>query len=90
MSQENYSPYCSVCGACGEEGCCSALVCSQEDGDYCETYLKELRFGYAVNKQLHNELYNKLSKELQEEWDKIWNEAYDNIFKSDEEDSQLA
>lgn len=91
MSQENYSPYCPICSACGEDGCCSALCCQQHpDGDYCETYLKELRFGYALNKQFYKELYNKLSKELQEECDKIWEETYDNIFKSDEEDNQLA
>lgn len=89
MSQENYSPYCSICDACGEDGCCSALSCQQHpDGDYCASYLKELRFGYALNKQFHRELYDKLSTELQEEWDKIWDETYDNIFKSDEEDNQ--
>jgi len=37
------SPYCSACGGCGEEGCCSPLMCKQSDnGDYCSTYLDDL------------------------------------------------
>ena len=79
--KENYSPYCPICSACGEDGCCSALSCKQHsDGHYCETYLKELRFGYALNKQFQRELYDKLSTELKEEWDKIWDKTYDKYF----------
>lgn len=36
--------YCKHCGACGEEGCCSGEMCTNEkDGLYCEYYkwLKE-------------------------------------------------
>lgn len=80
----DYSPYCQICDACGEDGCCSALSCQQHpDGAYCETYLKELKFGYTLNKQFYKELYDKLPKELQEECDLMWDQVYDNIFKSE-------
>ena len=49
----NYSPYCKICSACGEEGCCSPLNCSQhKDGEYCELYLKDLKFAYQSNKEI--------------------------------------
>jgi uncharacterized protein YxeA len=51
----NYSPYCKICSACGEEGCCSPLNCSQhKDGEYCELYLKDLKFAYQSNKEILN------------------------------------
>jgi hypothetical protein len=49
----NYFPYCKICSACGEEGCCSPLNCSQhKDGEYCEWYLKDLKFAYQSNKEI--------------------------------------
>jgi hypothetical protein len=27
--EEDYNPYCTVCTACGEDGCCSALACGR-------------------------------------------------------------
>jgi hypothetical protein len=50
---DNYSPYCKICSACGEEGCCSPLNCSQhKDGEYCEWYLRDLKFAYQSNKEI--------------------------------------
>ncbi len=50
MSEENeyFSPYCTICGACGEDGCCPATVCKQAGGDYCDFYLQELKLAYLV------------------------------------------
>lgn len=78
---DNESPYCPICDACGEDGCCSALNCEQHpDGDYCTTYLRDLKFGYKMNRWFENNLEHKLPKELQEEynrvWDKVWDETY--------------
>ena len=78
----NDSPYCPVCDACGEDGCCSAINCKQDpNGHYCETYLKDLKFGYKMDKWIADNLYHKMPKELQAEydlaWDKIWDEVYE-------------
>ena len=52
-TEDSYNPYCSVCDSCGEDGCCSALNCKQSNnGKYCETYLKNLQFGYRMFKDL--------------------------------------
>lgn len=76
------SPYCTVCGSCGEDGCCSALSCQQHpDGDYCQTYLKELQFGYKMYRQLH-ELVSE-DERYKDQIDKMWNEEYDLTFKSE-------
>ena len=65
--QEEYSPYCPVCTACGEEGCCSPMGCSQDpNGDYCKGYLKDLKHGYAMNEWVQKNLLNEelIPKEL--------------------------
>jgi hypothetical protein len=37
MDEELRSPYCPICEACGEDGCCPATSCEQHpDGDYCK------------------------------------------------------
>ena len=80
--EEEYNPYCPICDSCGEDGCCSATSCKQHpEGKYCETYLKELKFGYLM--------YHKLSElidgdeKYQSEVDKIWDELYDKVFKDE-------
>lgn len=30
--------YCSLCGACGEEGCCPGDMCEGKGGLYCDHY----------------------------------------------------
>ena len=78
--KDNYNPYCSKCGGCGEDGCCPASMCTQDGGDYCEYYLKELKFGYVMHKFFYNNLFNSLTKEQQDIYDKEWNKQYDIIF----------
>lgn len=45
--EKEQSSYCKICSACGEEGCCSPLLCQQhKDGAYCDWYLRDLKYGY--------------------------------------------
>jgi len=82
-SKQNYnSPYCSVCDACGEEGCCSALACQQsKDGDYCESYLRDLKFHYALEKWASNEIIRKLPKDLQKKYNDKWDDLWEIYYK---------
>lgn len=78
---DNESPYCPVCDACGEEGCCSATACEQHpDGSYCATYLKDLKFGYRMNKFFENEIADYLSPYAKEKYNDEWNRIYDEIY----------
>lgn len=83
MAEEiDYSPYCKECEACGEEGCCSALQCSQSpNGDYCATYLMDLRFGYAMNKWAETYLIDKLTDEQRALYNEVWDNHYDLIYE---------
>lgn len=48
---KNENPYCKICSGCGEDGCCSAMMCEQsKDGAYCESYLLDLKFAYLMYK----------------------------------------
>lgn len=77
---EEYNPYCPICSACGEDGCCSATSCKQHpDGDYCETYLKDLHFSYLMYKDLMNMLDG--DEKYDKQIDEIYNENYDIIYK---------
>jgi hypothetical protein len=81
-NENTYLPYCKECDACGEEGCCSALVCKQsEKGDYCKGYLRDLRFGY----QMYRDLMEIVSEDpkYKEQIDKIWDENYERFYKKD-------
>jgi hypothetical protein len=78
--EDNYSPYCKVCNACGEEGYCMPTFCQQSpDGKYCESYLLDLKFGYLMFLELHELIYKDpiYEKELKT----IYNRVYDEIYK---------
>ena len=80
IEEEYTSPYCPVCDACGEDGCCSAMSCQQHpDGHYCKTYLRDLKFGYRMYKELMRLIED--DKKYKEQVDKIWDETYDGIYK---------
>lgn len=73
--------YCPVCKACGEEGCCSALMCRQDkDGSFCSIYLQHLRFGYRIARALDEKLYPELSPELKQIYDQCWEEEYGEVY----------
>jgi hypothetical protein len=85
---DRYSPYCPVCSGCGEDGCCSAMVCKQNpEGHYCETYLKDLKFGYKMYRKLLGliEEDEKYREQVNRIWDETWDSIYD-IKDKEEED----
>ena len=71
--------YCKSCQACGEEGCCSPLVCTM-DGDYCKGYLADLHFGYLM----FNDLYNLICEhpDFKQKVEQIYEKNFDLIYKS--------
>lgn len=78
ISEDNYSPYCKICSGCGMEGCCSPLACEMHsDGDYCESYLNDLKCGYESYNLLTEILYD---EEKYPEIVKIINEIDDKMF----------
>lgn len=84
---QDYNPYCPVCESCGEEGCCSALSCKQDpNGSYCETYLKDLKFGYLMYKDLY-ELISEDPKHS-EKLEEIFDTNYDIVYRDGREESQ--
>lgn len=80
---ESESVYCNICSACGEEGCCSPLLCQQhKDGSYCEWYLRDLKYGYKSYNDIIkyiDENYNDdsdLIKKIKEINDENYNKFY--------------
>jgi hypothetical protein len=83
MNEESYSPYCKICEACGEEGCCSAMGCQQHpDGDYCAGYLDDLKFGYIMYREIYNMVHD--DPKYKEQISKLWNETYDKIYRNED------
>ena len=78
---EDYSPYCKECGGCGEEGCCSPMMCTQSpNGDYCQTYLIDLQLGYLMDKYFMENIYNDLDEGQKHRYDAEWNRVYDELY----------
>ena len=81
-----FDPYCSICGACGEECCCSPTMCEQHpDGHYCELYLKCLKLSYNLHEQLLKKIYENSDKyaDLIEYIDIAFDIEYDKMYLSD-------
>jgi hypothetical protein len=77
------SPYCSACGGCGEEGCCSPLICKQSgSGDYCSTYLDDLQFGYRMYRDLMKLLDD--DENYKQQLDELFEKNYNIIYRKDE------
>lgn len=75
---DDYSPYCPICEGCGEDGCCSAFSCKQHpDGSYCKTYLKDLKFGYLLSKELFKLIEESKNTELIKSMGEIYDKIYD-------------
>ncbi len=86
-NKEEYSPYCPVCSACGEDGCCSAIACKQDPkGDYCKTYLKELKLSYSILRNLEEIIFKEGNeekyKELREHYDYFFDLHYERYFNT--------
>jgi hypothetical protein len=79
---EEYNPYCKICEACGEEGCCSAICCQQDpEGDYCQGYLRDLKFAYAM----YREIYGWICEDPQykDRLEILWEETYNTFYKQE-------
>ncbi len=77
--ENKYDPYCPVCSGCGEEGCCSPLMCKQSpDGHYCESYLQDLHFAYRMYNWIDQNI--EFTPEQKEAINKVWNEIYDKTY----------
>lgn len=75
-----YSPYCSECSGCGDEGCCSPLMCKQSpNGNYCGTYLNDLKFGY----KMHLDIMKLISDDerYKKQIDELYDKNYDLVYK---------
>lgn len=73
-----YTPYCDVCSGCGEEGCCSPMMCDMSpDGSYCNTYLRDLKYTYDTYHKVMDSIYDTLSIENKEKMDEIINNNID-------------
>jgi hypothetical protein len=80
LDTDDYSPYCPVCSACGEDGCCSAMSCKQDPaGHYCKTYLRDLKFGYMMYKELMKLLDG--DEKYEKQIDELRDKTYDNIYR---------
>lgn len=65
---EDYSPYCKLCSACGESGCCSPMMCSFEEGcEYKNGYLKELKEEYIFVREFYEKIYPTLPEVVQKD-----------------------
>ena len=81
---EKFSPYCPECSACGEDGCCSALMCKMtKNCRYPKTYLVELKFGYSMNEWVQKNLLDEklIPKELIEKYNQEWDKQYEIFYK---------
>ena len=79
MQDQDYSPYCKICDCCGEDGCCSASSCQQHpEGSYCKTYLSDLKFGYAMFKEMYEMICDdpKYKDKLEEIYDRNYERFY--------------
>ena len=74
-------PYCKICSACGEEGCCSPLSCQQHlDGEYCGTYLTDLKFAYDFYQKISGYLCTS-TKENDDKFNELFNELYEKYYE---------
>ena len=77
-NEEGYSPYCEICGSCGESGCCPSFMCTNDKkGLYCGSYFNDLQddrehldtwvwFMKKYHKDIYDDFYNRLG-DLEEE-----------------------
>lgn len=84
VTDDDYNPYCSVCGACGEEGCCQPTMCKQSpDGDYCDRYLRDLHFGYRMHKRMELLLEAMGYDFNSPEYNEIFDSCYKLVYEQD-------
>lgn len=74
------SPYCKICSACGEYGCCSPLSCQQHPvGEYCGRYLTDLKFGYDFHQKICEYLCS-ITKENNDKFYEVFDLLYEKYY----------
>lgn len=84
MEKDIESVYCEICSGCGEEGCCPPTICKMDkNGKYCEWYLNDLKFSYAMYRDIGKLIYDnpKFKEEFKEEINAIFNKNFDLFYK---------
>lgn len=90
VEEENDSPYCELCGGCGEDMCCSHLMCfktliQNPKCNYGKIYLTDAMFseklyklGFNIKEKLKNKeiTADEAVIEYEKQYDIIWNEIY--------------
>ena len=67
------------------------MACEQDpNGDYCKGYLKDLKFGYAMNEWVQKNLLDEelIPKELIEKYNQQWEKDYDFFYKQEKRDDE--
>lgn len=74
-------PYCSHCTACEQQECYSPLVCNfNENCEYKDKYMKDLKFGYELGIELLK-LCDNYNPSISEKTNKIYDQLYDKYYK---------
>jgi hypothetical protein len=87
FEEENYSPYCSKCTGCGEQGCCDFLSCAysnMKDCTYGEGYYNDLECEVKSFREIYEMVMNKegltmLVSDLKIEISNVYDKHLDNI-----------
>lgn len=94
--EDSYSPYCPLCDACGEEGCCSHIQCirtlveSNPECEYGYAYLEEVEMNdkivemtYKLMEAVRGSIVKGVSIDAQDilnEFDEEWGKIHDEIY----------
>ena len=84
--KSDYSPYCKLCGSCGEDGCCSYIGCfsalvENPKCDYGKTYVKDAILNHGMNKMVF-QLMDKMESDAaytKEQFITDFNTGYDKL-----------
>lgn len=85
-----YNPYCKLCGGCGEDGCCSHVMCFNQliknpKCKYGETYVLDARYAKKIAEMTSDLLaelksHKKTEDQVITEYEKRTNEIYNEVY----------
>ena len=88
--EDNESPYCKECEACGHEGCCSPVLCKfKGECAYGESYLVDLKCSYQSWETFYNTIYHDLPQEFKERVDELWCKMIDRWYNEEQKESRI-
>jgi hypothetical protein len=93
---QKYNHYCELCSSCGEEGCCSPMMCMHKcmiverpkKCKYGSSYYNDIKFSYLLNREYEEEIYKLKEKKITTEQflenvEKKWHEIYDIVYENE-------